>query len=63
MTIVAKLGTTFWLLGMLTVVVGCSFGIAGVESVAVVVATIGASVAVIGAFFGIIAILTAIWRS
>jgi len=57
-----KLGITFWLLGLIIVLVGCFFGLAGVESVATVIVIVGAVSAAIGAFFGLVEFLTFVWK-
>jgi hypothetical protein len=57
-----KLGITFWLLGLIIVLVGCFFSLAGVESVATVIVIVGAVSAAIGAFFGLVEFLTFVWK-
>jgi hypothetical protein len=57
-----KLGITFWLLGLIIVLVGCFFGLAGVESAATVIVIVGAASAAIGAFFGLVEFLTFVWK-
>lgn len=62
MSILVKLGISCWMTGLVIVLIGCFFGIAGAELTAGCIAGVGAFIAIIGAFCGFIEFIKFIWK-